>query len=86
MINASVLEDLHHRVEYYRSDIVQFLREIVAIPSIDSQIGPVSERIRAEMIKLNFDEVRFDKMGNIFGKIGNGDLTKIGRASGREMV
>lgn len=75
MINASVLEDLHHRVEYYRSDIVQFLREIVAIPSIDSQIGPVSERIRAEMIKLNFDEVRFDKMGNIFGKIGNGDLT-----------
>ncbi|NTW12941.1 MAG: YgeY family selenium metabolism-linked hydrolase, partial [Anaerolineales bacterium] len=30
------------------------------------------ERIQAEMRKLGFDEVRFDKMGNTVGRIGNG--------------
>ncbi len=41
------------------------MREICAIPSMESQIGPVGERIVAKMRKLKFDEVRFDKMGNI---------------------
>jgi putative selenium metabolism hydrolase len=48
------------------------MREICAIPSMDSQIGPVGERIQAEMRALNYDEVRFDKMGNTLGRIGNG--------------
>ena len=55
-----------------RDDIITFLREIVAIPSMDSQIGPVGERIQAEMRKLGFDEVRFDDMGNTVGRIGDG--------------
>ena len=52
--------------------IVQFLRELCAIPSMESQIGPVGERAAAEMRALKFDEVRFDKMGNILGRIGSG--------------
>jgi putative selenium metabolism hydrolase len=32
----------------------------------------VGERIAAEMNKLGFEEVRFDKMGNIMGRVGNG--------------
>ena len=40
---------------------------------LDSQIGPVGERVQAEMKKLGFDEVRFDKMGNTIGRIGNGE-------------
>jgi len=55
-----------------RDDIIDFLREIVAIPSMDSQIVPVGERIQAEMRKLGFDEVRFDDMGNTVGRIGDG--------------
>lgn len=51
------------------------MREICAIPSFESQIGPVGERIAEEMRKLGFDEVRFDKMGNIMGRIGNGPRT-----------
>lgn len=39
---------------------------------MDSLIGPVGERIQAEMRKLGYDEVRFDKMGNTIGRIGNG--------------
>ena len=32
----------------------------------------MGERILPEMRTLGFDEVRFDKMGNIFGRIGSG--------------
>jgi putative selenium metabolism hydrolase len=55
-----------------RDEIIDFLREIVAIPSMDSQIGPVGERIQEEMRKLGFDEVWFDDMGNTVGRIGDG--------------
>ena len=55
--------------------IVRFLREICAIPSMDSQIGPVGERVQAEMRALGFDEVRFDRMGNTIGRIGGGPKT-----------
>lgn len=55
--------------------LIQFLREIVAIPSMNSQIGPVGARIQAEMTALGFDEVRFDSMGNTLGRIGNGPRT-----------
>ena len=48
------------------------MREICAIPSMDSNIEAVGKRIASEMQTLHFDEVRFDKMGNIMGRIGNG--------------
>jgi putative selenium metabolism hydrolase len=76
-ISQSILQSLHERVESQRADIIQFLRDIVAIPSMDSKIGPVGERIAAEMRKLGYDEVRFDVMGNILGRIGNGPRTMV---------
>ena len=52
--------------------MIQFLRDIIAIPSYDSQLGPVGDTIGARMADLGFDEVRRDSMGNILGRIGNG--------------
>ena len=69
---ANVAETIKQRVEEQRDEILKFFREIVAIPSMDSQLKDVGERIGEEMKKLKFDEVRFDKMGNILGRIGNG--------------
>ncbi len=63
------------RVIAAKPKIVQFLRDLCAIPSMESQIGPVGERAAAEMRALKFDEVRFDKMGNILGRIGSGPRT-----------
>ena len=60
------------QVAQHSQTIIKFLREICAIPSMDSQIGPVGERIQEEMRKLGFDEVWFDSMGNTVGRIGNG--------------
>jgi putative selenium metabolism hydrolase len=67
-----ISQQIRERVDAYRDDIIQFMRDIVAIPSYDSQIGPVGERIAQEMRKLGFDEVRFDVQGNILGRIGDG--------------
>ncbi len=67
-----VQKEIKNRVAEKQNEIVQFMRDICAIPSMESQIGPVGERIQAEMRKLGYDEVRFDKMGNTLGRIGNG--------------
>src|SRR5262245_48496132 len=72
MIDSSLVQKLQEAVEKRREIIITFLREICAIPSMDSQIGQVGERVAAEMRQLDFDEVRFDKMGNIFGRVGHG--------------
>ena len=68
----TLVEKVQQRTREQHDDIVQFMRDICAIPSMNSLIGPVGERIQAEMRKFNFDEVRFDKMGNTIGRIGNG--------------
>jgi len=53
--------------------MVDFLRDLVRIPSYDSQIGPVGEACAERMRRLGFDDVRFDSMGNILGRAGSGD-------------
>ncbi|HEY9086643.1 MAG TPA: YgeY family selenium metabolism-linked hydrolase [Anaerolineaceae bacterium] len=72
MTTNEVTTVIQGRVAQSREQIIRFMREICAIPSMVSQIGPVGERIAAEMRALGFDEVRFDKMGNILGRIGSG--------------
>src|SRR4030095_12229660 len=66
------LGEIQKGVNASREELIQFMLEICEIPSMDSKIGPVGERVQAEMKKLGFDEVRFDKMGNTIGRIGNG--------------
>ncbi len=56
----------------YEHDMVRFLRELIAIPAESSREGPVIQRIKAEMERVGFDEIRVDKMGNILGRIGSG--------------
>ena len=71
MTNA-IAAEIRQRVAAQRDALISFFREICAIPSFDSQIGAVGERVGAEMRKLGYDEVRFDQMGNILGRIGSG--------------
>jgi putative selenium metabolism hydrolase len=71
-ITPELIQTLQARVAAQREPILKFMREICAIPSMESQIGPVGERIQAEMRGLGFEAVRFDKMGNTLGRIGHG--------------
>lgn len=73
MADAQLIEKIRSWVAEQREPILTFFREIVAIPSMDSQIREVGERCEAEMKKMGFDEVWWDKMGNVVGRIGAGD-------------
>lgn len=73
MVNQAKLEKLKIRVEAERENIIRFLCEICAIPSMENHIRECGERIASEMKKLDYDEVWWDKMGNIVGRIGDGD-------------
>lgn len=73
MVEQAIIDQLKVRVEEERDNIITFLREICAIPSMESQIKECGERVADEMRKLGFEEIWWDKMGNIVGKIGDGD-------------
>jgi putative selenium metabolism hydrolase len=72
MVDNQTVQEIQKKVQASSAEILQFMREICAIPSMNSQLKNVGERIAAEMRKLGFEEVRFDKMGNIMGKVGSG--------------
>ncbi|HEY5776364.1 MAG TPA: YgeY family selenium metabolism-linked hydrolase [Xanthomonadales bacterium] len=53
-------------------DLAAFMQAIIRIPSLSSKEGAVIERIREEMLRVGFDEVSIDPMGNLLGRIGSG--------------
>jgi len=72
-----VVQEIKKRVEQNRENIIRFMRDICAIPSMDSQLKEVGECIGSVMNILGFEEVRFDKMGNIIGRIGSGPSSSL---------
>jgi putative selenium metabolism hydrolase len=72
VIDKTTIEQIQGRVAQQREDLIIFLRELCAIPSYDSLIREVGERAEAEMRKLGFDDVWWDRMGNVIGIIGDG--------------
>lgn len=74
MVEQAKISQIKSRVAAQREEIIRFLKELCAIPSYDSQIRAVGERAEVEMRKLGFEEVWWDRMGNIVGRIGNGPI------------
>jgi len=72
-----VVQEIKKRVEQNRENIIRFMRDICAIPSMDSQLKEVGECIGSVMNILGFEEVRFDKMGNSIGRIGSGPSSSL---------
>ena len=70
--SAELVAEIQARVAAHRPAIVQFMRDLVAIPSIMGDIGAVGRRVIEEMERLGFDEARFDQMGNVIGRVGSG--------------
>jgi len=63
---------LNQTICKYAKDIVSFARDIVRTPSFSMQEGKLVARIKKEMLKVGFDKVKIDRMGNIIGFIGHG--------------
>ncbi|MCA9912588.1 MAG: M20/M25/M40 family metallo-hydrolase, partial [Anaerolineae bacterium] len=76
-MDQTTIKQVHERVESVREEMLTFFREIVAIPSTDSQIRKVGERVAQQMEKLGYDAVWWDQMGNLIGRIGSEDADTI---------
>jgi putative selenium metabolism hydrolase len=66
--------DIARLATRYTPDIVQFLREMIAIPSESAEEQGVIARARAELERVGFDEVTVDGLGNILGRMGGGPI------------
>jgi putative selenium metabolism hydrolase len=55
-----------------KADLIRFMQDIIRIPSLSSEEGAVIQRIRDEMLRLDYDEITVDPMGNLLGRIGSG--------------
>lgn len=73
MDEKTIVNQIQAKVAASKEEIIKFLTDICAIPSMESQLNEVGERIISEMNMLGFDEARFDKMGNVVGRIGHGE-------------
>jgi len=58
----------------HEDEIVRFLREMIAIPAESLNEGDRCHRVLEEYERLGFDEARFDRLGNVVARLGNGPL------------
>lgn len=66
------VERLKQLAREHQKGLVNFLRDMVRIPSLSGQEGKVAQRVKEEMEKSGFDEVFIDGIGNVVGRIGSG--------------
>ncbi len=59
--------------EGYQKDMVRFLRNMISLPSESCEEKAVIQCIRDEMVRLGYDKVEIDGLGNVIGWMGTGD-------------
>jgi putative selenium metabolism hydrolase len=70
--NQPVSSEYYDKAKELEPALAGFMQDIIRIPSLSSEEGAVIERIRTEMLRVGFDEVSVDPMGNVIGRIGSG--------------
>lgn len=65
-------DDILKLAKRYQPEMSRFLRDMIAIPSESCDEKRVIHRIKEEMLKVGFDKVDIDPMGNILGYLGKG--------------
>ncbi|MEF8782160.1 MAG: YgeY family selenium metabolism-linked hydrolase [Haloarculaceae archaeon] len=69
---ASAKPEIREWVENHREDCIEFLQDIVALPSattVGEDEEEVAKRIRAEMEELGYDDAFIDEFGNVHGVV-----------------
>lgn len=73
---AANLKDLAQKINEYvekeQDNIVQFLKEFIAIESVTYNEGNAVKFLADKMKEFGYDEVRIDPVGNVIGRIGSG--------------
>jgi hypothetical protein len=69
VLDTQRLSTLAHE---YEREILQFRRDLAAVPAPNGHESPVIRRIRQEMEKAPFEEIRVDPMGQLLARMGSG--------------
>lgn len=56
-----------------KDEILEFAQNLVRIKSYSSQEEEAIRMVQQKMIHLGYDEVKIDSLGNVIGRIGNGN-------------
>jgi len=64
---------IRQRAEHYRDYTSSNLSEIVRIRSLSGEEREVIEKIKSLLESADFDEVKIDGLGNLIGRVGNGE-------------
>lgn len=71
------MHQILQKAKTIEEDVVQFLRDLVAMPYGSGQEGDVIARIRKEMEVIGYQEIRVDGLGNLMGRLGSGPRTLV---------
>ena len=55
-----------------QQELVEFARQLVRIKSLSGQEGEVLRFVEQRMLALGYDQVVYDGMGNLLGRVGDG--------------
>ena len=66
------MSEILEKAKSLESDHIQFLRDVIKFPHGSGKEGEVIARMKREMAALGYDEVKTDKLGNLYGRMGNG--------------
>lgn len=72
ILEKNVIEKINALAANYQAEMIQFMQDLIKIPSESTKEAAVIQRIKQEMQKVGFDEIKIDPMGNILGRIGHG--------------
>ena len=64
---------IKNKANELKNKITEFTREIIAIPSMSGNEESVINRIKKEMDVIGYESIQIDGMGNLIGKIGDGE-------------
>lgn len=67
------MEQLKSLIDDYSSELIDFAKRIVGTKSLTCHEEKVSELVVEEMKKLGYDEITIDGMGNVLGRLGEGE-------------
>ncbi|MBU5434227.1 YgeY family selenium metabolism-linked hydrolase [Pseudoflavonifractor sp. MSJ-37] len=66
------LAQIKEYVKAQEDEVVQFLKDFIAIESVTYNEGNAIQFLAGKMKEFGFDEVRVDPVGNVVGRVGSG--------------
>lgn len=66
------MNEILQKAKTLEPDLVRFLKDLVALPAGSGQEASVINRIKYEMEKIGYEEIKVDDFGNLMGRFGDG--------------